>query len=293
MSAKDPTKDTASTNDTAPVGDSETGGGGAETPVQKLDRLKGELGKAEADNEQLGKQAAALKGTITELTKDVAELTKAVAEIDQRTEDWKKAAKALNERKGEEEKYYKLKRPMLEATVPDKEFVIGEKRKGEAAVEAIRERVMTLQQQEAAQTQQLAAAKANAEASQQRYEAEINLAKRNDAWLKDLVALHAEAEKEDAKNNVSKMFFLILEMDDVLKKLDIPSVEQFTRRVNEAQTASAAAAEAEQTAKDALAQTQTNLKNAQKELSAATADRRKKTLDAIPADAATTTTVPS
>lgn len=283
MSANDPTKDVA------PACDSETGGGGAETPAKKLERLRGELGTAEKENAQLGKQAEALKGTIAELTKDVAELTKAVAEIDQRVEEWKKAAKILNERKGEEEKYYRLKRPMLEATVPDKEFVIREKRNGEAAVEAIQKRVMTLQQQAAAQAQQLAAAAANAAASQQRYEAEINLAKRNDVWLKDLVALHAEAEKEDAKNNVSKMFFLILEMDDVLKKLDIPSVEEFSRRVNEAQTAAAAAAAAELTAKEALAQTQTNLKNAQKELGAATADRRKKTLDAIPADAATAT----
>jgi chromosome segregation ATPase len=225
--------------DLAPAGDSETGGG-AETPAQKLARLKGELGKAEADNEQLGKQAAALKGTIAELSKGVAELTKTVAEIDQRTKAWEKAAQALNQQKGEEEKYYNLKRPMLEATVPDKEFVIREKRKGEEAVAAIRERVKTLQQQETTQAQKLAAA--DAEAAQQRYEAAINLAQRNDAWLKDLAALHVEAEKEDAKNNVSRMFFHILEMDDVLKKLDIPSVEEFIRRVNEAQTAAAGAA---------------------------------------------------
>jgi len=285
MSANDP-------KDLSAAGNSETGGGGAETPAQKLARLKDELGQAEAQNEQLGREAAALKGTITELTKDVAELTKAVAEIDQRTKAWEKAAQALNKQKGEEEKYYKLKRPMLEATVPDKDFVIREKKKGEDAVEAIRQRVMTLRQQEAAQTQQLAAAAANAEGSQKRYDAEINLAQRNDAWLKDIAALHVEAEKEDAKNNVSRMFFLILEMEDVFKKLDIPGVEEFTRRVNEAQTAAATAAAAEQTAKDALARTQSDLKDAQKELSAAAADRRKKTLEAIPADGAAAT-VPS
>lgn len=276
--------------DTA-AGDSTTGGGDADTPAQKLAKLIEALKKAEAENEQLGRQATALKGTIAGLTKEVAELTKVIAESDQRIKAWEKAAKELNEKKGKEEKYYKIKRPMLDAAVSDKDkkFVEGEKQKGKDAVDAIARRVTTLQQNEVTQTQQLAEAEAKAVASQQRYEAQLNLARDNDARLKDLAALHAEAEKEDEQNNVARMFFLILEMSDVLGELDIPSVAEFTRRVNEAQTAAATDAANAAAAKDKLAQTRTDLKNAQKDLSVAKADRRKKILEAIPADAAAAT----
>lgn len=297
MSANDP-------KDLDTACDSETdSGGGAETPAQKLAKLKEELKKRQSEKEQLEKQSAVLKeefdkkiavinDTIAEKTKNVAELTKTVGEIDQTVKAWEKAIQALNQHKQEESSYYKLKRPMLEAAVPDreKEFVKKEKREGKAAqaVEALKGRVKTLQEKEAQRSQELAAARAAAGAAQKHFDEVAGLAKTNDEWLKDLKALHDAAEKEDAKNNVSRMYFLILEMEDVLKKLDIPTVEEYTRRANEAKTAAETGKAVEKAAEDALKQTQSDLANAQKELAAAKADRRKKTLEAIPAAAAAT-----
>lgn len=276
MSANNP-------EDAAPASESETNNA-PETPAQKLDKLKSDLEKAQSENADIDRKIDTLKSTITELTK-------AVTEIDQKTTAWEKAAQTLSQQRRDEETYHKNKKAMLLATVPNKEFVIAKKQKGEQAVTHLRERVKTLHQKESEQTQQYAAAKAETEAKRLQYDGEINLAQRNDAWLKDLAALHAEAEKEDEKNNVSRMFFLILEIEDVLKKLDIPSVQEFTRRVNEAQAAASKAADYEQAAKEKLAQTQADLKKTQKELSDAVTNRRKSTLDAIPEN--TAATVPS
>jgi chromosome segregation ATPase len=282
MSANDP-REAASADESA------TGGGGPETPAAKLAKLKAELEKAQSDSEKLEEQSATLQGTIAELNKGVAELTKAVAEIDQRSKAWEKALQTLNQRRGEEEKYYKLKRPMLEATVSekDKEFVVKQRKEGEAAkaVAALKDRVGKLEGQEAAQSQKLAVASAAAEQAQRRFDELAGLAQTNDKRLKELATLHADAEKEDAKNNVTRMFFLILEMEDEFKKLDLPTVKEYTDRVTEAQAAAESAKAAEKSAKVALAQTQSDLKNTRKELAAAEADRRKKTLEAIPADA--------
>lgn len=279
MSENNPQQTAPASQPTPATGGGQATGGGGETPAQQLARLKAELEQAQSDNAALDRKIDNLKST-------VAELGKAVAEIEQKAKGWEQARKLLIEQRQEQEGYYKTKRQMLEATVPDKEAIARLKQDGDEAIKLLRDRAEKLREEEPDRVREYAKAQIEAAKKQRKYDAEVNLAKRNEAWLKELAALHADAEKEDEKGNISRMYFLILEMEDVLKKIDTPSVEQFTKRVNDAQTAAAQAAVAEQQAKDKLAQAQADLKKAEKDLADAEASRRKNTLAAIPEEAA-------
>jgi hypothetical protein len=63
-------------------------------------------------------------------------------------------------------------------------------------------------------------------------------------------ALRTQADKEGAANNVSRMYFVVLVMADVLKDLTIPSTANYTAELNSRTSDLAAAEQAEKLAKN-------------------------------------------
>jgi chromosome segregation ATPase len=244
------------------------------TPAEKLEKLKHELDNAIVENETRDRK-------IDHLKSNIADLSKAVGEIDKNTKDWEKAAQIITQQKKDEQAYYDNKKKMLEATVPNKPDIIALKEKEDKKVAELEALVNTLTSNIPALEQTLATARNNSAAKKQQYDETVNLAKKDTDLLKDLVSLRALAEKEDEKNNISRMYFLILEMGDDLKEIEVPSVAQFKEKVNAAEIAVLKAVAAEQTAQDELDKTKAALKKAEKDLSDELANGRANTLALI------------
>lgn len=244
------------------------------TPAEKLEQLKRELDKAIVENETRDRK-------IDHLKSNIADLSKAVGEIDKNTKDWEKAAQIITQQKKDEQAYYDNKKKMLEATVPNKPEIIALKGKEDKKIADLEALVNTLTSNIPTLEQTLATARNNSAAKKQQYDETVNLAKKDTDLLKDLVSLRALAEKEDEKNNISRMYFLILEMGDDLKDIDVPSVAQFKEKVNAAELAVLKAVAAEQTAQDELDKTKAALKKAEKDLSDELANGRANTLALI------------
>jgi chromosome segregation ATPase len=271
-----PTNET-STNDTPmnnkAVNDTSTD----DTPADELAKLKAELEKDQAMFADLGKE-------IEQLKTKVADLSKAVAEIDQKVKAWEKASAALKEQQQAQKSYFDREQKELEATLSDadKKVVTTAKTKGEDNVAQLAQQVKDLKQKVADKQTALAKAKDTTATRQKEYKAQVELATKDDDLLKDLKTLHTDADKEEAKNNILRMYFLILEGEADLKKLDVPEVKEYADRLNKTSAALTDATTAEQAAKAELDKAQVDLQKAEKDLGDADKSRRQTTLASIP-----------
>lgn len=263
-------------NDTGPT-DPTGEGKPKETPAEELARLNKELGEKQAAQAKTGTEIDLLKSQI-------AELGKAVAEIDKKANDWDAASKKIKQQQKEQQLFFDREKKELEATLSanEKKVVTDAKTKSETDVAALAKNFDDLKKALPDKEKAVASAKANTDAMKEKYKDEVNLAEKDNALLKDLTTLHTDADSEEKKNNVQRQYFLILEGEDDLGKLDVPDVQTYKDRLNKAGTAVGDAADAERAAKDALAKAQVELKKAEKDLSDAVNDRRKKALASIP-----------
>jgi chromosome segregation ATPase len=265
------------TGPTEPTGDDKP----KETPAEELARLNKELGEKQAAQAKTGTEIDLLKSEITELGK-------AVAEIDKKANDWDAASKKIKQQQKEQQLFFDREKRELEATlsVGEKKVVTDAKTKSETDVAALAKKLDDLKKALPDKEKALAVAKANTDSMKEKYKAEVNLAEKDNALLKDLTTLHTDADSEEKKNNVMRQYFLILEGEDDLGKLDVPDVKTYTDRLNKAGTAVGDAADVERAAKDELAKAQVELKKAEKDWSDAVSDRRKKALASIPENSA-------
>lgn len=252
-----------------------------ETPAQELDRLKRELEGKETSQTEIGEDIKRLKDEITVLGK-------AVAEIDKKGKDWETAYKKIKEQQTAQKSHFDREKRELEATLPEdqKKVVTDAKAKGETEVAGLEKKVSDLNEKVAKKKIDLAKAEAAKSAAEQKYKAVVDLAETDNTLLKDLTTIHDAADSEEKKNHILRQYFLILEGEDVLGKLDVPDVKAYTDRLNRTGAAVADAADAERAAKDELAKAQVELQKAQKDLSDAKKERRQKTLTSIPENSA-------
>jgi chromosome segregation ATPase len=247
------------------------------SPASELERLKKELEKALADH-------AAAGGKIDQLKNQVSELGKAVAEIDQKVKAWEKASVAIKEQQKTQKTFFDREQKELEATLPaaDQEFVKKTRAEGYANIKTLKSKLEAAEKDLDDKKRALAAAESSKIAAVDAYKANVDLAAKDGEWLKDIATLHGEADKEEAKNNVSRQYFLILEGEDVLARLDVPDVKAYEKRLNDSGDAVTVASGVERTAKEAVAKAQVDLQTAQKNLGDAVKNRRANSLASIP-----------
>jgi chromosome segregation ATPase len=257
------------------------------SPASELERLKKELEKALADY-------AAAGGKIDQLKNQVSELGKAVAEIDQKVKAWEKASVAIKEQQKTQKTFFDREKKELEATIPDadKEFVKKTQADGYAKVKTLKSKLEAAEKDLDEKKRALAAAESSKAAAVDAYKANVDLAAKDGEWLKDISGLHGEADKEEAKNNVSRQYFLILEGEDVLARLDVPDVKAYEKRLNDTGDAVTVASGVERLAKEAVAKAQVDLQTAQKNLGDAVKNRRADSLEAIPENEEAAAAVP-
>lgn len=247
------------------------------SPADELKDLKASLEANQAKDNELGKTIELQKGRI-------AELTKTVAEIEQKQKAWEKAAQDSADKKKELENYRKLKVPIVEAVVPEptRTELLNAKKAAETKLSDLAKAVETASATVDAQAQAYATAKAATASRQREYTALTNLAAQNEARLKDLATLRADADKAAAANNMARMFVLLVFIDDGLKKLQLPSAAEYLAQLNKAGSAVAAAGQAERAAKDAVDKANADRQQAQKDFDEAKAKWRQQLLDSIP-----------
>jgi len=248
-------------------------------PAADLQKLKDSL-KADQD------KSADLTKEMNLLKAQIADLQKSVDEIDSKGKNYEKGLQTIEQQKKDLETYFNTKKAMLEATVPNKEEVSKTKERGDKEVTELVATVTRLQDEVTTNTGAYQAAKADTQQKQQKYTSEVNLLTRNDVWIKDLGGLRTAIEKEDTKNNVSRMYFLILEMADVFKKLDLPRQAEYLDRLKNAASELSIATNTERDKKQALDDSTANLRQAEKDLEEAKSKRRDKILQSIPEKAA-------
>lgn len=270
--ANDKPADDAGPRDAAQAGDSKE-----ETPASELDRLNEELKKKQEGQVKTAQEIERLKS-------EIEELGKAVAEIDKKARDWETASKKIKEQKDAQQSFFDRERKELEATLPlyQQRVVKDAKKKGEDEVDRLRDDAGKLTGEVEKKRLALAEAEKKKSAAEQKYKAVLNLAEADNALLKELTTIHADADAEEKKNNTLRQYFLILEGEDALGKIDVPDVKAYTARLNAAASAASDAADAERVAKDDLANAQVALQTAQKKLGDAEKNRRQKTRAEIP-----------
>ncbi len=270
-----PANDT-SADDTSPQDSTENDSPKKDSPAAELAKLNKELEE---------KQAAQAKADheIDLLKSKVADLGKAVAEIDQKVKAWEKASVSIKEQQKTQKSYFDREKRELEATLSaaDQKLVKDARAKGQKEVADSDQKVADLQLKVASKKTALANAEAAKTATAQAYKAEVDLATKDSDLLKDLTTLHGDADKEEAKNNVLRQYFLILEGEDDLTRLDVPDVNAYAERLNNAGAAMAAASNVERLAKEELEKAQVELQTAQKDSGDAKKSRRQKTLASI------------
>jgi len=244
------------------------------SPADELKVLKQTLEENQTKSAELAKGSEHLKAQI-------ADLEKTVKEVDQKKKDFEKAAAGADQKKKELLVYVKREKQMLEATVPHA-TIQAAKEKADNALTALDGLVTKAATEARTKATELGTARATTAAKQADFNRVAGRAAANDEIFKDLAALRAAADKMSAANNLSKMYFLVLVMEERLGQLDLLTPAEQERQLNVAGAALAAAAEAERTAREASDAATEKETQARKDLETARAKSRQATLDAIP-----------
>jgi hypothetical protein len=245
------------------------------SPAEQLTKLNQALAADQSQSTDLAKEIDRLKNQI-------ANLTKSLAEIDQKGQLWGKGAQAATQQQADLAAYVKTKQAMLEATIANAKDVSDKKA---AALQELAERQKGVDDATAAAAKKLddwTKAKAASAAAANAYNSYANLSSLNDASFKDLNALRTSAEKEGTATNFSRMYFDVLVMGDVLKKLVLPSADDYNTELDNRASALADADQAEKLAKIASDNAAADVIQKQKDLDADRASWRQKVLDSIP-----------
>jgi chromosome segregation ATPase len=243
-------------------------------PADQLAKLKDDLAANQSKSADLGKEADRIKAQISDLSK-------AVTDIDAKATAFDKALKDVTQRQKELDNYIKTKKQMLEAALPNKADVVKAKQDAQQKLADLAKKVRDLTNAAIAKEKAWNDAKADNAKKQTAYTSAANLGTENDATLKDLTSLQAAADKEGTGNQLSKMYFHVLLMEEVLKKLNLPSSADYQKTLNQAANDAAAAAVAERTAKEAMDQANADRQQAQKDLDDARAKWRQQTADSL------------
>jgi hypothetical protein len=247
------------------------------------------VGNSPADElVKLRNDLAANQSKVADMSKDsdrlrlqIADLAKAVADIDAKAKAFDKASQDVSVQQKEFDTYVKTKKQMLEATVPNKDAIVKAKRDGLQHLSDLEQQVQDLSAKVLQQEKVWTDAKAETAKKQAAYAVAANLAAANDAVLKDLSSLKSAADKEGSDNRISRMYFLVLLMEDVLNKVSLPSSADYQKGLNQAANDAAAAAVADRVAKEELDKADADRQQAQKDFDDTKAKWRQQTLDAI------------
>jgi hypothetical protein len=247
----------------------------AKSPADQLKEWTEKLVADQSQNADLAKEIDRLKNQI-------ADLSKTISDIDQKKQAWAKSIQAANQQQADLAAYVKTKTTMLKATVADPKKISDAK---DAAMKGLNELQGKLDKanNEATEKQKdWAKAKIAAADAADSYSTYASLAAANDAILKDLASVRASADKEGAANNVARMYFLVLVMTDLLKKLNLPTPDDYTTELSNRASTLGTARQDEQLAKVASDKAAADAAQAQKALDEARASWRQKVLDNIP-----------
>lgn len=236
------------------------------SPAKELSELKEQA-------ELKSKEVEALKARI-------AELTKTVGDLEKKEKEFEKASASTEQQKKDLECFANTRKPRLEQTVA-KAAITTLKNDATEKLDALSQDVTEAQAEVAAATAAHETAKAATAEKQAKFAAVTAIPEANAQVLKDLVSLKTEADKEDAANNLGRMYFLLLLIEDRLDDLQIITPADYMKRLNDAGSALTAAAKSEREAKDALDQANAALKDDQKKLQDQRGKWRKEVLDAI------------
>jgi hypothetical protein len=247
----------------------------ANSPADQLKEWTEKLAGAQSQNADLGTEIDRLKNQI-------ADLNKTVSDIDQKKQVWANVIQAANQQQADLASYVKTKTTMLEATVTNPKTISDAKDTATKALSDLQDVLDKASKAAAEKQDDWTKAKAAGADATNSYSTYASLAAANDAVLKDLALVRASADQEGTANNVARMYFLVLVMTDLLKKLTLPATEDYTTELNNRASALAAACQVEKLAKIAADKAAADSAQAQKTLDEARASWRQKVLDAIP-----------
>jgi len=244
------------------------------SPADELAKLRNDLAANQSKVADMSKDSDRLK-------LQIADLAKAVADIDAKAKVFEKTSQDITMQQKDFDTYIKTKKQMLEATVPNKDAIVKAKRDALQHLVDLEQQVQDLSMKVPQQEKVWIDAKADTAKKQAAYAVAANLGAANDAVLKDLSSLKSAADKEGSDNRVSRMYFLVLLMEDVLNKLSLPSSADYQKGLNHAANNAAAAAVADRAAKEELDKADADRQQAQKDFDDTKAKWRQQTLDAI------------
>jgi hypothetical protein len=214
-----------------------------------------------ADKEKSAVEAARIKARI-------ADIKKTNAELEAKKKEYKKAYEEIGKKKKEFDDYVETQVKMLAPVVDVKKI--------EAVHKKAKEELQKLEQDaQAAAVDQPKAATAEKQAAYTR------LLTLHATLLKDLAGLKTAAEKEYDANNLSRMYLLILFMNDRLNELTPMDPKQYEDALNAAAQAFIAAGDTERKDKDTRDAAAANEKVLAKQLQDARSNWRQTALESV------------
>jgi hypothetical protein len=247
----------------------------AQSSADQLKEWTEKLGGAQSQNADLAKEIDRLKSQI-------ADLSKTVSDSDQKKQVWANSFQSANQQQTDLASYVKTKTTMLAATVADPKAITDAKDTATQALSDLQDALNKANKAVAEKQEDWAKAKSAADNAADSYSTYASLAAANDAILKDLASVRASADKEGAANNVARMYFLVLVMTDLLKKLNLPTADDYATELNNRASALGATGQDEKLAKIAADKAAADSAQAHKTLEEARASWRQKVLDSIP-----------
>jgi hypothetical protein len=231
----------------------------APNPGDLLLQLQQQLAAAEAQNADLAKNMARFK-------QQIAELAKSVSDAAQKTLAWGKALPAFAQHRRDILNHISLVLPVIDAAVTNKSEIVNAKNAGEKELADLAKAVADALGKEQQRHQEWQDARDATETRRQAYDHLAGIAAANDLLFKDLEVLRAAAEKARAANEFSLEYFWILNMEDVVAQLRLPTVTEYTNQLNDATSDLAQASGKERVAKDAEDQAASLRKQTEKQL---------------------------
>jgi hypothetical protein len=225
-----------------------------------------------ADKEKSAVEAARIKARI-------ADIRKTNSELEAKKKEYKKAFEETGRKKKEFDDYVETQVKMLAPVVDVKKI--------EAVHKKAKDELQKLEQD----AQGAAVDKPKA-ATAEKQAAYTRLLTLHATILKDLAGLKAAAEKEYDANNLSRMYLLILFMNDRLNELTPTDPKEYEDALNAAAQALIAAADAERKDKDDRDAAAANEKALAKQLQDARGNWRQTALESVEEGAGTPAAAP-
>ena len=248
-------------------------------PADELIKLKQDLENKQNDNNTLVQEIDRLKAKIADLGKTVGDIDKKASAYDE------KAAGAVTDKVTTLKDYVETEKKGLACALPPGTVADVESKKT-AALRKLKDLETTLQLAiKAAHDADTAleTAKAATATSQAAYNTIASLPGVNTEIVNDLSGLRTAAEKQDAAHNLARQYFLVLVMEDRLKKIKALTPEEYKKQLNDAGINLAQTTVAQAIAKEAHDTAVAAQKRAEKDLADASAKWRQETLESIPA----------